>query len=584
MDAKTIHLKDKKKTIATFVIVTLILIAATIINYRWHARIDCTTDSKFSLSQPSKKMLSGLKDVVNIKVLMSGKLPSNYTKLLQGTTDMLTSIKEQSNGKVQFVFENPVEGKTEEEKTKISAELGKKGLSPMPIINENNEGDGAEKRYVYPFATISANGKEATVCLIENHSQMDMDGILNYSESMLEYKVCSAIKALQSGQREKIAYLVGHGEPMNVTVIDALYSLGQYYSVDTLDLTKGIEISPAYKCAIMCRPTIAFTDKEKFKIDQYVMAGGRLFMAIDQVNINMDTMAKTPTYTALPYDLNLDDLLFKYGVRINGNLIEDLQCAKLQLVLATQNNQPVKSDESWVYFPLVTPISQHPIVQNMDAVLTKFASAIDTVANGLNKKTVLLSSSQYSRALGTPLEVSFNSIRTKPKSSMFTKKYLPIAVALEGSFNSLYGNKVLPPEFLAMYQDSLGKKFRETTAKPNKLIVVSDADIMMNDYSQKYGPSELGFHKDTRELFANKTFLLNAIEYLVDDNSMLEARSKNVQLRLLDKKKIKDNRTVMQFLNIILPIFLVIFFGSAYIFFRRKKYEQVVSVNNKVTE
>jgi ABC-2 type transport system permease protein len=573
---QSFYKKDKKKTIATFIIALAVLIALNILSQYKHVSLDLTDDSKFTLSKPSKTYLASLKDVVNIKVLLKGKMPSNYQKLLQGTTDVLNSIQQASGGKVKFAFENPIEGKSEEDKMKTAKELTDKGMQPLQLQNEVEEGDGMERRYVFPYAVISANAKENNVCLLENHLDMDMDGILNYSESMLEYKIVSTIKSLHTADKQKIAYLVGHGEPMNYNILDAFYSLGQYYSIDTVDLTKGIEIPAVYKCAIMCRPTSSLEDKDKFKIDQYVMNGGRMLFFIDAININMDTMIKTPTFTAMPYNLNLDNLLFTYGVRINPNLIEDLQCCKIPLTVGVINNAPDIRKESWLYFPMLTPISKHPIVANMDAVCSKFASAIDTINNGLNKKTILLNSSQYSRAMGAPVEVSFNMVRYKPKTSLYNKKYIPIAVSLEGDFKSAYTN--ITPQLISIYEDSLGKKFKVNTSKPNKMIVVSDADIMLNDYSAKYGPSELGFYKPTGELFANKPFLLNAVEYLTDDNSLLEARNKNVQLRLMDKKKIKNNKVVIQILNVVLPIALVLFIGMAYMYFRQKKYQQALKV------
>jgi gliding-associated putative ABC transporter substrate-binding component GldG len=238
-------------------------------------------------------------------------------------------------------------------------------------------------------------------------------------------------------------------------------------------------------------------------------------------------------------------------------------------------NTPDIRPEPWVYFPIHTPTSTHPIVNNMDAVYSRFVGSIDAIANKDNTKNILLSSSQYSRALGTPLTVSFNIVRYKPKTSLYNKKYLPIALSIEGGFSSLYENR-MDPGFMKVYQDSLGKQFLNHTTANNKMIVVSDADIMLNDFSPKRGPAELGFYTATRKLFANKTFLLNCVEYLTEDNNLLAARSKNVQLRLLDKKTVNNNTSMIQFLNILLPIGIVVLLGGLYTFFRKKKYTKAL--------
>jgi ABC-2 type transport system permease protein len=568
--------KDKQKYILQFGIIIGIAILLNILGTKWHAKLDVTDDHRFTLSEPTKNLLKGLKDVVNIRVLMTGKLPSNYTKLVQGTTDVLQAFKETSNGKVNFIFENPIEGKTVEEKLKISEDLKKQGIMPKQLKNQVQEGEGIEQRFIFPYAQIMANGKGNNICLREEHYGMDEDGILNYSENMLEYKFANSIKQLYQPAKEKIGYIVGNGELLSMNTLHALYLIDGIYDLDTLDIAKGIDIPPVYKCIIICKPTQPFDEQVKFKIDQYVMNGGRVLWYVDAVNCGLDTMQNAPTYNAIPYTLNLDDMLLKYGVRLNTNLVEDLQCNEIPLTVGMVGNAPDIRPEPWVYFPIFTPTSKHPIVNNLDAVNGRFVGTIDTIANKDNFKTVLLSTSQYSRALPAPVTVSFNSVRFKPKTSLYNKKYMPVAVVIEGGFSSLYENR-MEQSFMHIYQDSLGKKFKTHTDKSNKMIVVSDADMMLNDFSNKKGPAEMGYYTPTGKLFANKTFMLNCLEYLIDENPLLEARGKNAALRLLDKKRIENNKGMIQFLNIALPICIVIFLGSAYFFFRKKKYQKALT-------
>jgi ABC-2 type transport system permease protein len=568
----TVKSNSKKKILLQFAIVIAIAIIANILSARLHTKLDVTNDKKFTLSSNTKKMLASLPYTANIQVMLDGTMPGNYTKLQQGITDILNAISDASKGKVKFVYNNPLNEKmSEEDREKLAKSLREKGIAPMPISNQLEEGVAVEKRFIIPYATISANGKEQSICLLENKYGEDMDGILNYSEAMLEYKFANAIKQLNQNAKIEIAYCVGNGQPLGGSTLDALLTLGEQYDLDTIDINNGIDISPAYKCIIICRPTQAFDERTKFKIDQFVMNGGKVLWFVDPVNCGLDTMASSPTYTALGYDLNLDDVLFKYGCRLNKDLIEDLQCNDIPLTVGMIGNTPDIRNEPWIYFPVHTPTSKHSVVNNLDAVYSRFVSSIDTIKNNDNTKHVLLSSSQYSRNLGTPLSVSFNIVRYKPKTSLYNKKYMPVAICIEGGFSSNFENR-MDSDFLSVYQDSLGKKFLNHTAADNKMIVVSDADMMLNDFSEKRGPAELGYYTPTRKLFANKTFLLNCVEYLTDDNNLLASRSKNVQLRLLDKKTIANNRSAIQFLNILLPMAIVVLLGSAYAFFRKRKY------------
>jgi ABC-2 type transport system permease protein len=567
-------LKDKKKTIWQFIAVIVCAVLLNIIGTKWHKKIDVTDDNRFTLSAPTKNMLKGLKENVNIRILLTGKLPANYTKLQQGAIDILNAFKDASNGKVNFIFENPIDGVTSvDDKLKISEELRKQGITPKQLTNQidEEEGDGVQQRFIFPYAQVLANGKQDNVALREEHYQMEENEILNYSESVLEYKFANCIKQLYKPAKEMIAYISGNGEAFNYNTMHAMYLLGKAYDLDTVDINYNIEIPAAYKCIVICKPIKAFDEKAKFKIDQYVMNGGRVLWFLDGNSCSLDSMETQPNYAAFSYDLNLDDMLMKYGVRLKSDVIEDIQCNELPLRVGETGNSPDIRPLPWVYFPILTPTNSHPVVKNLDAISAKFASTLDTITNTDNKKTVLLSTSTYSRSMALPFTVSFNSVRFKPKTTLYNKKHLPVAVAIEGGFSSLYENRIAET-FIHVYEDSLGKKLKGHTAASNKMIVISDADIMMNDFSKKNGPTELGFYSPTGKYYGNQSFLMNCMEYLTDDNNLLEARSKDVQLRTLDLKRVKQNKTMIQILNIALPIAIVIFLGSAYFFFRKKKY------------
>ncbi|MBP6624095.1 MAG: gliding motility-associated ABC transporter substrate-binding protein GldG [Chitinophagaceae bacterium] len=569
--------QQKKKGWITLVAIFVILLLLNILSSTWHKRVDVTSEKRFSLSEPTKKLLKNLKDIVVVEVYLEGSFPAGFQKLNEATRDVLNEFKEYGGNKVRFTFVNPLEGKTEEEKKKVFATLAEKGINPVNLQIQRDEDDGYSEKIIFPAAKISYNQKEIPISLLENHLSMSPSEKLNYAESMLEYKFASAIKHMMEPDKKKIAYIVGHGEIIGINTIDILSSLETYYDVDTLDLTRNIEISKLYSAAIICGPSVAFDEKEKFKIDQYVMQGGHMLWFVDQLRIEIDSLRNSNATMALDYALNLDDLLFKYGARINPDLIEDYQQANpIPITVGNIGDQPDIRLLPWMYYPFSIPTSKHPIVNNMDAVALMMANSIDTVGDPSIKKTVLLTTSNRSRRVPAPVRISLAALQFKPTPDMFKEKDIPVAVLLEGKFSSVYANRV-DPIFLKVYTDSLKKDYLTTCENSNKMIIVSDANVMTNDFNKTRGPLECGYYKYTEQLFANKTFVLNCMEYLTDDYGLLEARNKNLPLRLLDKAKIKSQRLQWQLVNIALPICLMLVFASGYSFFRKKKYEGKVN-------
>ncbi len=575
------HNNAKRKTLLQFAGIICIIILLNILGTKLHKRLDVTDDKKFTLSQPTLTYLKTLPNAITIKVLLDGKMPANYEKLKMATTDMLEAFKEVSNGKVSYTFENPLEGKSMDEKIKLGETLKEKGIYPVPTTAQVDEdGAGMEQRILFPHAIINGNAKEDIIELRENHVDVSNpntndNDVLNYSETMLEYKFINAIRKIQTTDKSSVAFLTGHGEIINNNTLHLLYLINQYYKIDTLNLTDNIDIPANYKAAIMLKPSLNFDEKDKFKLDQYVMNGGRMFFILEGANANLDTLKTEPNFLATPASTNLDNLLFKYGVRINTNFVQDLQCGKTPVKIGMVNGTPDLKLLDWTYFPLSTPSGKHPIVKNLDAVLLKFASSIDTINNNLNKKTVLLESSMYSKLLPTPAVISLNELKYKPKVATYNKKNVPMAIALEGTFESAY--KVMDPEFITTYTQTLKKKYNIKTGKPNKMIVMADGDWALNDFSNTNGPAEMGYDRYMQTKFANGTFLLNSLEWLTDESGLLEARNKDIKLRTLDPDKIKKQRSQYQFINILLPILITLFAASAWFFFRKRKYEALIN-------
>lgn len=564
--------KQQQQAVIRLLALVAILICVNVLAARYHKSFDLTGEKRFTLSNATKDMLRNLKDVVVVDVYLKGKFPAGFQRLSEATREKLQSFKEYGGAKIVYRFSDPFEGKSEVEKGDISKSLYEKGVEPMSL-NVKGESNSSEQ-IIYPYALVQYQGRSMAVKLIDNHLGMSPLEVLNYSESLLEYKLGSAIHKLERPVKPGIAYVMGHGEQLGAHTHDILTTLAQYYKVDTIDLPREYHINEAiYQAIIINKPTLPFDDKEKFKIDQYVMHGGHVLWAVDMLQTPVDSLKNAGQFVTYDYGLNLDDQLFKYGVRINTDLIEDVQCNMIPLITGTMNNgQPQIELRPWPFLPIFAPASKHPIVNNMDAVMGRFVNSIDTIASPETRKTILLESSNYSRTTSSPVRVSLSMLRYDPDPRLYNKPHRPAAVLVEGRFGSLFQNRVAPA-FLKVLNDSLHYRFKEITDSSTSMVVIADGDIMINNISQARGIEEMGYWEYTQSLFANKNFILNCLEYLTDPHSLLEARSKDLKLRLLDQKRAKDEMLKWQFVNVGLPMLLVIVFASCYLFFRKRRYE-----------
>ena len=548
-----------------------ILVCANMLASRFHYGLDMTKEKRFTLSPATKTMLRDMKDVMVIDVYLEGKMPADFKRLREAVRDRLQTFKEYAGNHIIVHFIDPFEGKGEDEKKDIFQQLASKGVGGVRA-GEGDEGDYSEQ-IVFPYALVNYKGKSTPVALVENRVGASRVEVLNYSESLLEYKFASAINKLNRNVPLSVAYIIGHGETLDYRSWYLLKTLGRQYKLDTMDLTFSTHIPISYDAVVINKPTDSFNDKEKFKIDQYVMKGGHVLWCVDMLRTYMDSLQYSPQFITTDYTLNLDDILFRYGVRINSDLVEDMQCNPMPMIMGRDaNGQPNMELRPWIYLPFFTPFSKHPIVNNMDAVMGTFVNSIDTIANPEIQKTVLLASSKYSRTTPSPVRVNLSMMLHMPKPEMFNKPYRPVAVLLEGKFHSIFQNR-LPGSTLHML-DSIGQRFKNACDTPTSMIVISDGDIFANDMSQSTGPMEMGYYKYTKDMYANKSFLLNCMEYLTDHSGILEARSKDHRLRLLDTGRIKNERKTWEALNTLLPIGLVLVFAVCYMFFRKRRYER----------
>lgn len=572
-DTSTKRKQQQRQALIRLFIMAAILVCLNVLAYNFNFSVDLTQEKRFTLSNKTKDFLHNMKDVAVVDVYLKGEFPAGFKKLQQATRDRLQSFKEYGGNHIVYNFIDPTEGKSKDEKDKIINDLVQQGITGVDI-HQNND-NGSSQQIIFPWAVVHYLGKEMAVNLLENDFGMSAQQKLNTSEALLEYKFVSALNKLTRPDKPRIAYIGGNDEPLGVSTYDALATAGHMYHLDTIDIRSGTEIPPVYDAIIINKPVLLFDDKEKFKIDQYVMHGGKVLWLVESLNTSMDSFQVSQQFIAMEYGLGLDDILFKYGVRINNNLIEDLQCEQIPVQAQgrlNSNGDPEIELKEWIYFPILNPTSSHPIVNNMGPIISKFANSIDTIADPNIKKTILLQSSKYSRVESSPVRVNLALTHFPMSEEMFKSPYHPVAVLLEGKFSSVFQNR-LPPAFLQLLRDSIKTPFKDKCDTPNSMIVISDADIIANDFSSN-GPYQMGFYKYSQAKYANRTFFLNCLEYLTDRSGLLEARSKDMKLRLLDTGRVKNEIFQWRIVNIGVPIGLVLIFASCFIFFRKRRYEK----------
>lgn len=555
-----------------------ILLLAALLVINWLAaflpfRADLTAEGRYTLSRPTRNMLSNLQEPVNIDVLLSGEMPAGFRKLSSSTNDLLEEFKAAGKSNFRFRFIKPGEGLNDTAKAVLYDSLYQLGLSPTNIKAQTKEGESKEERLVFPGAVITLNGRTTAIDLLQGVSAEGGLESLNKAEALLEYKFANAIRQLQQDTIPLIGYLAGNGEPVSYQVFDLIdHVLKKNYAFRILPIDSVNQIPPVFKALVIVKPVVPFSDVQKLKIDQYVMQGGKVIWMIDNLYAEMDSLQRVQNeFIAFDRGLNIEDQLFKYGVRINQDLVQDLNADKIPSVVGSVGGKPQIQVLPWPYFPLLSNYSGHPIAKNLDYVLSQFPNSIDTVeAKGI-KKTILLATSPESRILATPAKVSWQSIESEADLRTFNKGAIPVAILLEGNFPSLFTNR-LSAEQKAEWQNA-GQPI-STISIPNKMIVIADGDIAMNAVTEKEGPLPMGMNAYTKYQYANREFIQNSIEYMVDESGILETRSKDFTLRLLDKKKLEDGKTRWQLINIVLPILIILVFGFLYQWMRKSRYQK----------
>jgi gliding-associated putative ABC transporter substrate-binding component GldG len=544
----------------------LLLVINTIGSFFFY-RLDLTKDKRYTLSSTSLHIIEQVKNPLYIKVYMQGELPSEFKRLQLETRQMLEEFQGY-NSNIVFEFIDPLE----DEATSMDniKELYRKGLTPINI-SVDDKGKQSQAM-VFPWAIAVYDNKEVNIPLLKNIMGASTTDKIIGSVQHLEYSIADALYKITNDKQKKIAIIKGNGELHEAYIAKFLLQTKESYHIGpfTLDsvakqpLNSLTELKK-YDLAIIAKPTEAFSENEKQVLDQYIVNGGKTIWLIDQVVAEMDSLySPTGSALAFPRDLNLNDFFFKYGVRIYPDLVKDEQGSPIKLATGEQGSATQYQEFNWKFAPQVYPESNHPIVKNLGGIKFDFANAIDTLKNGI-KKTVLLQSSPYSKRMGTPTEINLNSVNEETTPADYLNKgHIPLAVLLEGKFHSMFENRIL-----AFDQNNFQAK-----GKPSKMIVISDGDIIKNQLDKNGMPVELGYDQRSGNLYDNKDLLMNCVNYLLDDTGLINIRSKDLDLPLLDKEKVYENYTNIQLLTIGLPIAILGVFGFLFSFLRKRKYSR----------
>ena len=554
----------KKQNIKQLVLIAFALIAINIIGNYFFKRFDLTEDKRYTLSQTSLNIIKNVDSPLIIDVFLEGNFPPEFKRLQDETKQLLEEFSAY-NSNIVFEFANPIEN--EEERVAVMKQFYERGLQPLNITVENKGKQSQE--VVFPWAIASYGDKSTKVSLLKNLMGASTEQKVISSVQHLEFAFAEAINKITKDKQKKIAVLKGNGELEDKYIADFLQTVKESYYIGpfTLDSvakqpTQSLEALKKYDLVVIAKPTEVFTEEEKQVLDQYIISGGKTLWLVDAVKADMEEMFnETGTILAHQSDLGLNDMFFKYGFRIHPLLIKDERATPIKLATGEQGSDTEFQQYFWKFAPFIYPETQNPIVKNLEGIKFEFTSPIELLNNKV-KKTVLLSSSEYSKPVGTPSEISLESVTEETTPEEYQGKgLLPVAVLFEGKFSSMYTNRILP------FKDNNYIAEGNTS----KMIVVSDGDVIKNQLDQN-GPLELGFDKWTNNLYGNKEFLMNCVNYLLDDTGLINIRSKDVNLPLLNKERVYQNYTMAQVLTIGLPMLILIVFGFLFTYLRKRMY------------
>ncbi|MBP7511482.1 MAG: gliding motility-associated ABC transporter substrate-binding protein GldG [Bacteroidia bacterium] len=563
---KKVRSMKSQSILQLLMIIGLVVLLNLILN-PYFFRIDLTKEKRFSLGEASKNLAQKVTQPLYVKVYLEGEFPAGFKRLSRSTKEMLDEFSSYSNGNIQYEFIDPFYQADAKKTEDIILELGNKGLQPTNV--QIKKEDEFAQKIIIPGAIVYYQGKEFALNLLKNQFGQNPEEVINSSIELLEYEIANTLRKATQGKTKKIAIIEDHGELGRWDLAEAQAMLSQFYEVERLPLSIQVpQRLNDYAGIIIAKPTQEISEFDKFKIDQYIMNGGKVLWLVESQQAEMDSLLKENIFVSTTYPTRIDDMLFKYGVRVNGNIIQDLQCNGIPILTGMKDGVPQQKLLPWPFYPVAPGNEAHPISKGIEPVWFQFASSIDTLNNADIKKTVLYQSSPYSRVLSAPARVDLNTARLDLQPEMFrrnSKGNFIMGILLEGRFLS---------NFQYRYDASKTPDlpFKDHVDN-NKMIVISDGDVIRNQFKKSTGEVyPLGYDRYTQETFGNKKLIQNCMDYLCDDSGIIEIRSKEITLRMLDKGKVKKERNFWVMINIGLPIVLILFFGLINKWVRKRKY------------
>ncbi|HNX56742.1 MAG TPA: gliding motility-associated ABC transporter substrate-binding protein GldG [Prolixibacteraceae bacterium] len=561
------HKVNLQKELKRGGIAAVALILISIISGQLFFRIDLTAEKRYSIDEISINLVKNLKQPVNITLYLDGELPAGFRKLKKSIQEKVADYNAYSSKLINLIVVDPYEINDVKRRNQLFTELAEKGLQPTDI-HQNTE-KGTITRRIFPGAIVEYGNRQIAINLLKNNQLASAEVNWNNSIENLEYEFSSAFAELMNEDKQSVAFLTGQGELNENEVHDFASSLAEKYNVFGITTQELASNGQRIKTLIIANPSQKFAEADKFQVDQYLMNGGRVLWFVDPVAVSLDSLSNGYMTVAFPQNLNLDDQLFRYGVRLNSNLVQDAQCLLIPVNTAPKGAPAKFTPAPWYYSPLLYPSPNHVISKNIGMVKSEFVSTIDTVGKSEKvHKTVLLTSSGHSLVTVAPVEISLSNINKAVDSRIFSQPAQTVGVLLEGTFTSVYKNRMIDPA----WGSSASAK---TESKPTKMIVFADGNLAANQFRLANGSPEympLGYDRFSKQTFANKELLINAVSYLNDDSGLMELRTKAFKIRLLDKVKLKEAKLLWQMINVLLPLVLISIFGFIYIYLRRKKY------------
>jgi len=545
----------------------IFILSLNIIGGRYFTRIDLTQDKRYTITSSTIEMLEEIKEPIYIEVYLDGEFPAGFKRLQAAVKETLEEFRAYSGSNIQYKFINPSESNDVKIRNQTYTTLANKGLQPTNL--SLNDGNNREEKYIFPGAIVRMGAKEIAVQLLKGNQAAPPEVRLNQSVEGVEYELASAIKRLTAKEGKKVAILSGHGELNQTLFYDMGITLKENYQLELVRLQDRASLV-GYDAVFCAKPDSTFDEKDKYKLDQYVVKGGNLLLFIDPIEAEIDSIQanksrKIDEFLAMPYNLNLTDLLFQWGVRVNNDVILDINSAAIPMIVGYVGNTPNTQLVPWPYYPLINIFGKHPVVKNMDALYSRFPATIDTVTSSGIRKYPLLLSSKYSRIIPGPVRLSFSEIRNEPNPKTYNKSYLPMAYMLEGDFNSSFQYKIND-------EAKARSKFMQKD-KPGKVLVVADGDFVRNEYNTRTAQTyPLGYDRFAKVQFANKDFVLNCLNYMLDAKGVIMAKSKDIKLRPLDKPRIGKERTKWQVFNLVAPLLLLALYGFVRFWLRKRKF------------